>query len=305
MQHSKTGEESVRKGRPVLAWGALLLVLTMVGALPLILAGVNPTTLPESSPLLPLLVGGIVLTAYAPTLAALLVAGLLPGAGGLRALLRQVGTWRVGVAWYLLVLLGPMALILCANVIYQVLGGTAPKHWLVFPTDLAFLGPLLAGALGEELGWRGFALPRLQSRYGALWASIGIGVIWGTWHLWPVITSGGLSELTAANVAQTYIRLIATAIIYSWLYNSTKGSLFLVMVAHVGHNLATDLIPIAAEGAAAVPVIIALLYLGAAIAVVLMTGPRTLSRLTSGNRTLAPDTASAHGMGNELTARRR
>ncbi len=175
-----------------------------------------------------------------------------------------------------------MVLILFADVIYIVVGGTPPQPWLVFPSDFAFLGPLLAGSLGEELGWRGFALPRLQSRYGVLWASILIGVIWSTWHLWPVITPGGFAHLTLFDIAQTYIRLIATAIIYGWLYNSTQGRLFLVMIAHAGHNIAVELIQIPEPGTDVVPVIIALLYLAAAIAVVLLTGTRTLSRLNGG-----------------------
>lgn len=279
MLDSKSERESVWHGGNVIAWVLLLFGLTVVGALPLIVGGLNPDNLPQSSPLLPLVFAGIVLTAYAPSLAALLVAAK---AGAGRALLRQVGTWRVGMAWYGLALMGPIVLILLADMIYIVWGGVPPKQWLVFPSDSAFIGPLLAGSLGEELGWRGFALPRLQNRYGALWASIIIGIIWSTWHLWPVITPGGFSHLTPSNLAQTYIRLISTAIIYGWIYNSTNGSLFLVMVAHAGHNIATELIQLPAQGTDVIPVIIALLYLTAAIAVVLMTEPRTLSRSNSG-----------------------
>lgn len=269
MQVSPTEGENEGNGRSIIAWVVLLFVLTLAGALPLIVGGINLDNLSQSSPLR-------VLTAYASTLAALLVAAKT---GGVRALLRQVLTWRVGVGWYLLVLIGPIVLILVADLIYIVLGGESPRQWLVFPSNFSFIGPLLAGSLGEEFGWRGFALPRLQKRYSALWASIIIGVIWGTWHLWPVITPGGFAQLTPYDLAQTYIRLISTAIIYGWLYNSTKGSLFLVMIAHAGHNIATELIQIPTTGTNVVPVIIALLYLAAAIAVVLMTGPRTLSRV--------------------------
>ena len=69
----------------------------------------------------------------------------------------------------------------------------------------------------------------------------------------------GISGLTLSDLAQTYIRLISTAIIYAWIYNSTNGSLLLVMVAHAGHNIGTELIP--AGDSQAVPVIVALLYL--------------------------------------------
>jgi uncharacterized protein len=268
--------ESKRDGNggQLLAWIALLFVLTTVGAFPLIISNLRLDQVPQSSPLL-------ALTGYAPTLAALLIARFYSGSRGIRTLLAQLVTWRVGVSWYLVALIGPIALILLADVIYLVLSGQSQRQWLISPSEIALtslIGPLLAGSLGEELGWRGFAQPRLQSRCGALWAAVLIGIIWGTWHLWPVITPGGLANLTAWNLVQTYVRLISTAIIYAWMYNSTKGSLFLVMVAHAGHNIAIELIHVPADGAHTVPVITALLYLTAAIAVVLMTGPRTLSR---------------------------
>ncbi len=278
MQSPKDNE---RNSKSVAAWVVLLFTLTFAGAFPLIIGNINFKNPPQSAPLLPLVFTGVVFIGYTPTVAALLVTART---GGIRSLLRQIGTWRVGIAWYALVLLGPFVLILLADVIYIVLGGAAPRQWLVFPSDFAFIGPLLAGAIGEEFGWRGFALPRLQSRFGALWACIIIGTIWATWHLWPIITPGGLASATPADVAQTYIRLISTAIIYGWIYNSTNGSLFLVMVAHTGHNIAIDLIQIPTQGAQVVPVIIALLYLVTAVAVVLMTKPQTLTRAARDNQ---------------------
>ena len=253
----------------------LVIALTFVGALLLTLGGLNLDQTPRSLSTLPLLVACILLTAYAPTLAALLVEAR---AGGVGTLLRQVATWRVGLAWYALVLVGPIVVIVLADLIYVVSGGGPPAAWVALPSSLAFVGPLVAGSLGEELGWRGFAQPRLQTRYGALWASVIIGIIWGTWHLWPVMLPGGLADLTVSDLAQTYIRLISTAIIYAWIYNSTNGSLFLVMVAHAGHNFAMELVPIPADGVHFVPVIVALLYLAVATAIVLIAGPRTLSR---------------------------
>jgi uncharacterized protein len=178
MRVSIADGESAGNGRSVVLWIMLLCVITFVGALPLIVGGWNLDQLPSSSPLLPLVFTGIILTAYAPSLAALLVARFWHGKGGLRELIRQLATWRVGIAWYLLVLLGPIVLVLLANVMSILLGGAPPKQWLVVPSTFGFLGPLLAGSLGEELGWRGFALPRLQNRYGALWASIIIALLY-------------------------------------------------------------------------------------------------------------------------------
>ncbi len=92
----------------------------------------------------------------------------------------------------------------------------------------------------------------------------------------------GISGLTLSDLAQTYIRLISTAIIYAWIYSTNNGSLLLVMVAHAGHNIATELIP--AGGSQAVPVIVALLYLVVATVVVLTAGPRTLFRSVAVHR---------------------
>ena len=232
-----------KNGGIIIAWAVLVFALTLVGVHLLIVGGLNLDEPPRSMAMLLLFIVCIFLTAYAPTLAALLV---VARAGGVGALLRQVLTWRVGVAWYAFVLVGPVVLIALADLIYVLAGGAPPGVWVAFPSDLAFAGPLIAGSLGEELGWRGFAQPRLQTRYGALWASIIIGVTWGTWHLWPAILPGGLSDLTLYDLAQTYIRLISTAVIYAWIYNSTSGSLSLVMVAHAGHNIATELVRIPA-----------------------------------------------------------
>jgi membrane protease YdiL (CAAX protease family) len=160
------------------------------------------------------------------------------------------------------------------------------KEWLVFPSPsnsgpggLIFFIVQLVLSFAEELGWRGFGLPRLMKRYGALKASLLIGLIWGTYHLWIIPICPHCLSLTDVLVTQ-YLRLIATSVIYGWMYNSTKGSLFLVMVAHAGHNMATNLMP----GVGGSPVIVALSYVAVAIVVVLMTDPRTLSRSNSGKR---------------------
>jgi membrane protease YdiL (CAAX protease family) len=87
-----------------------------------------------------------------------------------------------------------MVLFILDEVGVIILGGAPPQHWVVFPPISGFFPGslffsvmgLLAGTIGEEFGWRGFAQPRLQKRYGALAASCLIGLIWGTFHLWIV-----------------------------------------------------------------------------------------------------------------------
>jgi membrane protease YdiL (CAAX protease family) len=251
--------------------------------LPFLIGGVSLSGLGKlspSSPLFALCIAGFTFVGYTPTLSALLVAGLFPGGGGARSVLRQVWTWRVGIGWYAIAVFGPAVLFLLDEAVNLALGGSPPQRWIVlpplsgfFPGSLFFsVMGVLAGTIGEEFGWRGFAQPRLQKRYGALKASILIGLVWGTFHLWILPICHCLS-LTEVLVTQ-YFRLIATAVIYAWIYNSTKGSLFLVMVAHAAHNITVDLMPQVGGSA----VIVAWSYVAVAIVVVLMTDPRTLTR---------------------------
>ncbi len=289
MQDSKTVSGNVWSGGQIVAWVVLLFFLIFLCLLPFLIGGVRLSGLGKlspSSPLFALCIAGFTFVGYTPTLSALLVAGLFPGGGGARSVLSQVRTWRVPIGWYAVAVFGPAVLFLLDEGVNLVLGGSPPQYWIVWPTVSGFFpGSLffsvmgvLAGTLGEEFGWRGFAQPRLHKRYGALKASILIGLVWGTFHLW-ILPICHCMSLTDVLVTQ-YLRLIATAVIYAWIYNSTNESLFLVMVAHAAHNITVDLMPQVGGSA----VIVALSYVAVAVVVVLMTDPRTLTRSNSGNR---------------------
>lgn len=265
----------------VVAWVIALFAITGIGMLPLFFYRLDLSKLTFSSRI-PIMVGiGIELTAYAPTLAAMVVAGLMPTGGGIRRLLRPVIRWRVSVHWYLIALVGPSLLFLLGDVIRLVIGAALPESWLAIPSAaaLAFLvGALIAGSFGEEVGWRGLGQSRLQQKYGALWAAVLVGLIWSLWHLWPVVAPGGLSTTTWSETSLTFIRLIATSIVYAWLFNSTRGSLLIVMLAHAGHNLAVRFVPPADSVQHGDPVVTGL-YVLAAVAVLVWTGSRWLSRI--------------------------
>ncbi len=289
MQDSKTVSGNVWSGGQIVAWVVLLFFLIFLCLLPFLIGGVRLSGLGKlspSSPLFALCIAAFTFVGYTPTLSALLVAGLFPGGGGARSVLSQVRTWRVPIGWYAVAVFGPAVLFLLDEGVNLVLGGSPPQYWIVWPTVSGFFpGSLffsvmgvLAGTLGEEFGWRGFAQPRLHKRYGALKASILIGLVWGTFHLW-ILPICHCMSLTDVLVTQ-YLRLIATAVIYAWIYNSTNESLFLVMVAHAAHNITVDLMPQVGGSA----VIVALSYVAVAVVVVLMTDPRTLTRSNSGNR---------------------
>ena len=104
---------------------------------------------------------------------------------------------------------------------------------------LVFFG---GGPLGEEPGWRGFALPRLQSRYGALWGSLLLGLLWGGWHLPDFLTAaqgGGPGTGLAAflvNFPTFMLLVLSLAILLTWIYNHTGGSIFISTLAHASVN---------------------------------------------------------------------
>jgi len=274
--------------KAVVAWAILVFVLLFLGLAPLYILHLDLAKLnANSSGAPPIALIGIVFTAYTPTIAALLIAWRWPGAGGVRKLLKQVTRWRVRVGWYLLALLGPIPLLLLADLIYVMFGGDAPRQWLAMPSGTAeggmsavlfTIGAVIAGAIGEELGWRGFGQSRLQVRFGALWAAIVIGLLWSTWHLWPVAVPGGLSLFDWTDFPQTYLRLTSTAILYAWLYNSTRGSLLVILVAHGAFNVDTSIVQTPSSDVHTIPIIVAVLHGLAALAVVMATNPRTLTR---------------------------
>jgi len=235
----------------IIAWVVLLCTFTVIGALPMLLQGLNLTGVSQSTPHLPLVLMGMLVTSCSPTLAALFVVLIYPGAGGLRSVFRQLGMWSVPAIWYVIALIGPVLLLLAAKAVNAARLGTEPTQWMVLPS---FSGPgglafIIFGSLfAEEPGWRGFAQPRLQVRYGAFATSVFIGLLWSTWHLWYVVLPGGLSNVSGIDAVATYTRLTSTAVIYAWMYNSTSGNLFIAMIAHFGHNLAASLIPTPADG---------------------------------------------------------
>jgi membrane protease YdiL (CAAX protease family) len=124
---------------------------------------------------------------FGPTVVALGLTAVLEGRSGLAVIWQRLWRWRVGPGWYLFALGGTAVFVLAALGLYRLVGSTAeftfndPAQWyLIIPI---FFYVLFFSVLGEEIGWRGYALPRLQARFGPLLASLTIGLVWGAWHL--------------------------------------------------------------------------------------------------------------------------
>ena len=147
--------------------------------------------------------------------------------------------------WYVVALLGPPLVGFAAVAINSLLGGSAP----VFPGSgqLAMVLPVflyvlfLGGPLGEELGWRGYAQPLLQSRFGPLVTSLVLGFVWGLWHL-PLFWIGG-SVQSEIPLWGFMAQIVGNTLIYTWIHNGTGGSVLMAMLFHASGNTAAFFLP--------------------------------------------------------------
>ena len=232
-----------------------------------------------------------ILSGFGPALAAIIATAMVSGKQGLRELFGRLVKWRVGIQWYAVALLLPAAITLTALAINKVTGGAMPDFTQAgFPFGppetpvlqkiaLLFLVFTLGfDGLGEELGWRGFALPHLKEGRSALVASLILGVLWAGWHIPYALTKGSfLSELP---IAVFFIDLLALSILYTWCFNNTQGSILLAILFHAAGNTTSNILPILPPAAADLRVYYINVGIHWALALVLLfvTGPVLSSR---------------------------
>ena len=181
---------------------------------------------------------------------AIVISGIFSSRKGVHDLLLPLTNWRVGFVWYLIVILG-LPLVIVLAIFFAVLLNAPlpagsdfvqPQPWsqLIPGLLLAYLQTLLfQGPLNEEPGWRGLALPRLQTTYGSIAASIVIGVVWGLWHAplyFTGVYSGGIESMMGR-----LLWTIPLAFLFTWIYNRTHGSLLMTVLLHTSVNLQGDI----------------------------------------------------------------
>ena len=180
-----------------------------------------------------------------PSIAAIAVTALIDGRSGVGALLRRVTVWRVGVRWYLIALLGPVCLLAVSTWVNVLIGAKVATQgplvdWLELGQLFLFqVVGVIAGAW-EELGWRGFALPRLLKRVSPLAASLGVGVLWAVWHI-PLFLSGDLPWAGAAS-------LVVLSILFTAVFVRTKQSVLIAFLMHAAFNAAGGMAIVLFEG---------------------------------------------------------
>lgn len=171
-----------------------------------------------------------------PTISALILSAVIGGMPEVKKLLLGFTRWNVGLRWYLAALLLLIVPLIVAF-IYQALGNQAPG--LVAGATAStllnqFIFTFFSGPFFEEAGWRGFALPRLQSRFNALVSSLILGVIWACWHipLWFHPETNNRIPFVPFLLLNVTLTTFMT-----WLYNNTRGSLIIAILAHFSFNL--------------------------------------------------------------------
>jgi membrane protease YdiL (CAAX protease family) len=227
-----------------------------------------------------------VIATAGPSIAALLLTVAM-GRGELQRLLEGFSPRRVSLRWALVALILPLAMIAIAIAVsVGVFGAAIPVITVGVIGILVgeFVRVLfLGGPLEEELGWRGFALPRLQAQRSAFSASVVLGFIWGVWHIPLYFVAGTGQQETAGSAGAAFaitafvVWTIGLSILFTWLFNETQGSLIVAILFHAAVNLGA-FVPAAVGSTGAASFLYALVTWVVALIVAARFGHENLAR---------------------------
>jgi len=179
-----------------------------------------------------------ILAVAAPTISATILTVAWQGKAGLRELYARLIRWRFGIQWYAFLLIGIPSL----GWLTALVAGASPVYRLTSPA-LAFsvlLNLLVTGPLGEELGWRGYALPRLLKQFNPLIASLILGAIWGVWHLPSFYISSLVQSGLSLPVFLSFA--VINSILITWIFQHTGGSVLAIALFHYAVNFSLSII---------------------------------------------------------------
>jgi membrane protease YdiL (CAAX protease family) len=227
---------------------------------------------------------------FGPFLAAIVVLALTEGKVGLLGLFRRIVRWRVALRWYAVALLLPAVLAASATALNVLLGAQPPSGaqigaWTgIFSTfAIVLLIPGFGGAW-EEPGWRGYALPRLQSGRSALAASLILAALIAGWHL-PLMVAGQVHY-------SDIVLILAAVIVFNWVFNNTGGSVLIIMLMHAANNAVSgSFFSPMFSGADSIRQswLLALVWAVVAVLVIAVAGPTNLSRKHQRQQEPLPD----------------
>lgn len=181
----------------------------------------------------------VAFASWTPNLAAILVLRKVKGRSGVTTLFSGWKKWKVSIGWYFAGILPIGIAFLAAGINTLINGKTilaqAGINWAVFFSMLLFHS--LQGATGEELGWRGYALPKLEGRYSTLVSAIWLGFLIAGWHsILHLLSPIGVPEW------QFWIVIVCVSVIVAWIYNQSAQSLLIVSLFHFSFNFSLELV---------------------------------------------------------------
>ena len=175
-----------------------------------------------------------------PMLAAFIVTAKTTGRSGIGDLLRRMGRWHIGWRWWV-VALSPLAFLGIALVVIAVTGATMPTssafaQYSGLPSGLGVVGIalmiLVIDGFGEETGWRGYALPQLQNRFSPLVSTLILAGFWAGWHIPSFVAIQSYRGFSVGTGVGFVFGLTCGAIVATWIYNRSGGSILAVVVWH-------------------------------------------------------------------------
>jgi len=228
---------------PIAAYFTFAFAITWTLHMPMVLGrqglGIFPYEVPEALFVILFILGAVT----GPTFGAFLVTNVLEGKEGRRKLFRRYGQWRVGLLWYALAIFSfPLIYLIAGSVAL----GNVPlagirANWATFFSPFLIQVLIFPAFItwGEEPGWRGFALTRLQEHYHPVLSTVIVGFMHGLWHL-PVFTFGSgpipLGPFDFSAFALNIAYTIATAMLFTWVFNHAKGSILIAVLIHASSN---------------------------------------------------------------------
>ncbi|MFT3891931.1 MAG: type II CAAX endopeptidase family protein [Anaerolineales bacterium] len=226
--------------------------------------------------------------AWAPTVSALILIGISEGRDGIRKFLKRLLRWRVGVGWYLAVLFGVAMIAYLAIAVGKALGIPAPALSLpngmpreMLPTFLPviFLINIFAGGpLAEDIGWRGYILPKMRDGMTALHASLVIGIVWAIWHLPYFIFPAWRSVV--GNIPFVWFALLTTSwsVLFAWVYVNTE-SILMPVLFHAAINTTLGTLGVLGQSNGdLIPLMLNTLFTWIAVAIIVATYGQDLKR---------------------------
>jgi membrane protease YdiL (CAAX protease family) len=222
--------------RPVTFFGLVFLLSWLIW-IPLLLSHleIGPFHIPEGISSIVRLLGVLM-----PAATALLLSARAGGRGAVRALLGRLTLWRGGWSWWVAAVGVQPALLVASGLVYNWLGGQPPvmPQPPVPPIALAInVVFLMLATLGEEIGWRGVALPALQQGHSALAASAILGLLWAAWHIpfWLLLDT--FDQFGVGYLALNFLLVLPMTVYITWFFNHTQASLLLPVAFHLAFNV--------------------------------------------------------------------